>query len=170
MKCLGAARDEFIVREVARLMMQMRQKPHYTRKSTDLAQVRRAADVLEKSGRLSEPEDGDDVAGLRAATSAARGHGREAARRLRSEGIASRRPSALPAQLTAALSRSHNQDRTLQAPPLNLQELHRRAARPGADYKALRESLSAWWSSAAGRQWAQERRRMYQGSGAADEL
>lgn len=164
-KCLGSARDDFIVREVARLMLEKRRRRHSARKSADLAQIRRAGEVLQQSGRMSEPSDSDDVTAMRAATSGGRGCGREVARQQRRDGIASRRPSELPRPMTAALALSQSREGTLQAPPLNLQDLHHRA-RSGGDHNSLRDAISRWWTSPAGRAWSHERRQMFRGTSA----
>ena len=173
-RCLGSTRDEFVIREVAFLMSQMRKRrflptrlrtrggdaggaaPHVHGRR--LQQIEDADAQLRESGRLAHGAEEDqrlprDDAG----ELIARGHGN--ARALRAERLRAGCPSALPATLAAALQRRQRPDGVQEA--LAPHMVHMRSAKKGAGVSTTRERAIEWSRTEEGRSWLAERTRLY---------
>ena len=166
-RCLGSTRDEFVIREVAFLMSQMRKccfLPTGLRIRgsgaglAELQQIKDADAQLHASGRFADGGQEDQLLPRDdAAELIARGRGN--ARALRAERLRAGTPSALPATLAAALQRRQRPDGVQEA--LAPHMVHMRSAKKGAGVSTTRERAIEWSRTEEGRSWLAERTRLY---------
>ena len=165
-RCLGSTRDEFVIRETAFLMSQMRKRRFLPTRLTTaphvhgrrLQQIEDADAQLRESGRWAHGDQEDQrLPRDDAAELIARGRGN--ARALRAERLSAGTPCALPASLAAALQLRQRPDGVQEA--LAPHMVHMRSAKKGAGVSTTRERAIEWSRTEEGRCWLAERKRLY---------